>query len=69
MVQEKSLIDEKRARMDLERRLAAALASQPPTGPDSSSPDTASVDDLHRMRNSLDHVSHRVQKTLGQQQQ
>ena len=44
MVQEKSFIDEKRARLDLAQKLSALMASRPPSGPGSfevpSSPDT-----------------------------
>ena len=33
MMQEKASIDEKRARLEVEKRLSAALASRPPSGP------------------------------------
>lgn len=33
MLQEKAFIDEKRTRLDVEKRLSAALASRPPSGP------------------------------------
>ena len=33
MIQEKSYVDEKRLRLDLEKRLSAVLSSQPAAGP------------------------------------
>jgi len=62
MIQEKSFIDEKRARLDLAQKLSALMNSRPPSGPSSfeapSSPDIRTDgDELSQIKQSLSNVS------------
>ena len=57
MIQEKAFIDEKRARLDLDKRLSAALASRPPSGPEADSRVEDGVDGLSQMQYNLARVN------------
>ena len=69
MIQEKSYVDEKRLRLDLEKRLSAVLSSQPAAGPGRGASsdgisDQNQVDDLVQMQYSLASVNQRVKQSL-----
>lgn len=70
MIQEKAYIDEKRAKIDLEKRLNVMMQSRPPSGPGNSDGhdqrNGGGVSDLASMQYSLANVSQRVQHSLQQ---
>jgi len=63
MIQEKAYIDEKRAKIELDKRLSAVMASRPPSGPGSSDnlDQSNGGNDLYSMQDSLANVNQRVQ--------
>ena len=63
MIQEKAYIDEKRAKIELDKRLSAVMASHPPSGPGSSDnlDQSNGGNDLYSMQDSLANVNQRVQ--------
>lgn len=68
MIQEKAYIDEKRAKLELDKRLSVAMASRPPSGPGASESNDQrnGANDLASMQYSLASVNQRVQHSLQQ---
>ena len=70
MIQEKAYIDEKRAKLDLEKRLNVMMSSRPPSGPgvadghEQRNVGGGGATDLASMQYSLANVSQRVQHSL-----
>ena len=61
MIQEKAYVDEKRSRIELEKRLNVAMSSQAAAGPTSDySHEACSLEDLTKMRSNLHNVNMRV---------
>ena len=68
MIQEKAHVDEKRTRLELEKRLNVVMSSRPPSGPGGDGRDQRAngVNDLASMQYSLASVNQRVQHSLQQ---
>jgi len=60
MIQEKAYVDEKRAKLELGKRLNVVMASRPAAGPGSSDGQDQGNHDLASMQYSLNNVNQRV---------
>lgn len=64
MIQEKAYIDEKRAKIELDKRLNVVMASRPAAGPSASDNHDQRNNDLASMQHSLASVNQRVKHSL-----